>query len=155
MAATTPKTIVLKGAEHCIQHEGTAGGAITPGMLVMLNSSGLIVVHNGDVAGGPPLGIALEDDAQGRGIDDAYDATTHKNVRYVSLTRGAEFYGWLADNVNAAVAANLGSNGDGTLDLGVTTSPAVLEPVYGVALEAVDTTGSPAATPVRIKFRAV
>ena len=154
MAASTPNTILLKGADTAIQHEAIAGGAITPGMLVMLNASGQVVVHNADVIGGPPAGVALEDDAQGRGIDDAYDATTHKNVRYVALTPGMEFYGILADEVNAAIGTALGSNGDGTLDAAVVTSPAVGEEVYAVALEAVNTTTSPVAT-ARIKVRVV
>lgn len=157
MAASTPATIVLKGAElaNNVRAEATAGGAITPGMLVMLNSTAAdtVVVHNADVLGAPWAGVAVEDDAQGRGITDAYDATTYKTVPYVPLIPGCVYYMFVADGVNVTKGAALGSNGDGTLDLAVVTSPAVQEPIVGIALEAVDAR-SPAGN-ARIKVRAV
>jgi hypothetical protein len=153
MAASTPGTIVLKGMEQSIRHEALAGAAITPGMLVMLNSTAAdtVVVHNADVIGAPWCGIAIEDDAQGRGITDAYDSTTYKEVVYVAPARGAEVYALVADGVNVTKGLALGSNGDGTLDLAVVTSPAVAEEAFGIALEAVDAR-SPAGN-ARIKVR--
>ena len=153
MAASTPGTIVLKGMEQSIRHEAKAGGAIMPGMLVMLNATAAdtVVVHNADVIGTPWCGIAIEDDAQGRGITDAYDATTYKEVVYMAMSRGSEVYALLADGVSVAKGAVLGSNGDGALDAAVVTSPAIGEPVFGIALEAVDAR-SPAGNS-RIKVR--
>lgn len=156
MASSTPHTILLKGASvaEYMQCEGTAGGTIRPGHLVMLNSSNQIVVHNADVAGAPPCGIALEDDAQGRGIDDNYDTTTYKNVRYVPLVPGIEVYAWVIGNLATSVGSPLGSNGDGTFDVGVVTSPAKLEEIYGIALEAKTASASPG-VPQRVKVRIV
>lgn len=154
MADSTPNTILLKGADTAVQFEGTAGGAVKPGHLVMLNSSNQIVVHNADVIGAPPIGVALEDDAQGRGIDDAYDATTYKTVRYVALSPGMEVYGWVIGAVATSPGSSLGSNGDGTFDLAVVTSPAVAQPVYGVSLETKSATASPG-VPQRCKIRIV
>lgn len=155
MAASAPGTIVLKGMEQLTRHEALAGGAITPGMLVMLNSTAAdtVVVHNADVIGTPWCGVAIEDDAQGRGITDAYDATTYKEVVYVPLVAGCVYYMFVADGVNITKGAALGSNGDGTLDAAVVTSPAVAQPVVGIALESVDAR-SPAGN-ARIKVLAV
>jgi len=164
MAKTAPETIVLKGAEHVIQNEATAGGTIKPGHLIALGSAGTVAVHA--VAGGsaPEKAFAFEDDGQGRGIDDAYDSTTHKNVRYGLCAPGVEIYAWLKDAEIAVIGSKLESAGDGSLKVhdpqdGTFASPAVgvrTGQVIAVALQALDLSASPPATGNhRIKVRVI
>lgn len=161
MAATTYHTIIIKNVENAVQNEGTAGGTITPGMLVMLNSSSQVVVHN--VAGGsvPEKAFALEDDLQGRGITDNYDSTTYKNVRYQVCPPGTEVYALIAANAHIAVGDKLESNGNGYLREHIVqspgagaTSPAVgirTGQVVAVALEAKDSTSPVGAGRLRVR----
>ena len=161
MAQSTPKTIILKGAERCMQVEYQAGGTITPGHLVALNSSGALVVH--PTAGGtaPERMFALEDDAQGRGISDNYDSTTYKNVRAMVCPPGTEVYAWLAANAAIAIGDKLESAGNGQLREHVGQQSPITSPgvavrtgqVVAVALEAKDSTSPVGVT--RIKVRVV
>jgi len=65
-------TIKLKKYSDVIE-EFVAGVAITPGMLVALDSAGKVVPHG--VASGNAIPMfALEDELQGKTIDDAYEA---------------------------------------------------------------------------------
>jgi len=65
-------TIKLKKYSDVIE-EFVAGAAITPGMLVALNASGAVIPH-GEAAGNAIPMFALEDELQGKTIDDAYAA---------------------------------------------------------------------------------
>lgn len=102
-------TIKLKKYSDVIE-EFVAGAAITPGMLVALNASGAVIPH-GEAAGNAIPMFALEDELQGKTIDDAY-------------ANGSPVQVWVAgrgDIVNAIAGAaiNAGdflvSNGDGKL----------------------------------------
>lgn len=104
------KTIVYKGSG--IRKEAVAGGAITPGHLVALDSSGDLIVHatNGGQA---QRAFAVENELNGGEIGDAY--ATLDRAFYEVLPHGAEVYGWLADEENAAIGNFLASFGDGTM----------------------------------------
>ena len=65
-------TIKLKKYSDVIE-EFVAGDAITPGMLVALNASGAVIPHNAADGNAIPM-FALEDELQGKTIDDAYAA---------------------------------------------------------------------------------
>jgi hypothetical protein len=160
MVASTPHTIILKEAEHVMFKEHVAGGAITPGHLIALNSSGLVVVHPTAGGSAPERLFAFEDDLRGKGIDDAYDSTTNKNVRCGVCQPGVEVYAWLATSQTITIGDLLESNGNGQLKEHLAqqgpqaTSPAVgirTQQVVARALEAVTTTG----TAARIKVRVV
>jgi hypothetical protein len=69
MAKTAPRAILLRGRH--IHEERPAGGAIMPGHFLSMNSSGLFVVNATAGADVVPI-IAVEDDHNGKGIDDAY-----------------------------------------------------------------------------------
>lgn len=141
---TTYNTILLdkKVPKHL---ERLAAGAITPGHILYLTSADKFAVHN--VAGGDvtPVIVAVEDDLQGRGIDDAYAATgSYTRVQAEVLDPGDQFYGFLADGQNAAIGSKLKSNGNGQLSVYTAASG---EPDYGravcaVALEAIDRSSS-------------
>lgn len=88
-------TIKLKKYSDVIE-EFVAGAAITPGMLVALNASGAVIPH-GEAAGNAIPMFALEDELQGKTIDDAYEA-------------GAPVQVWVAgrgDIVNAIAGAQI------------------------------------------------
>jgi hypothetical protein len=159
MARSTPATIILKGRELVVYIEGTAGGAITPGHLVQIGSDGLMVVH-ATAGGSSPGGLfALEDDARGKGITDAYDSTTNKNVLVGVCNRGVEIYAILTTSQTVVIGDALESAGNGTLRKHVPqTSVAATSPGVAVrtgtvvarAIEAVTTTGTVARIQVRV-----
>lgn len=141
-------TIKLKKYSDVIE-EYVAGGAITPGMLVAYNSDKKVVAH---ATGNAVPMFALEDELQGKGIDEAY-------------AEGAPVQVWVpyrGDHVNALVTGaeivagdSLQSAGDGTLEKWVDTigdDPAALPGVV-VAQALVGVT--PADATVRLAVRIV
>jgi len=120
-----PKRIHLLGDGRHEEH--TAGGAITPGMLVALNSVGHVVAHPG-AAGPAEKAFALEDALQGRTIETAY--AEGELVGIVMCNSGDVVYAFLSGGENVNPGAYLNSNGDGSLQAGTTNAIAVaLEPV--------------------------
>jgi hypothetical protein len=116
----SPQVILLKGKLQRRREEIRAGGAIKPGHLISVQAAGTVVVHPtaGGTAGagrGTPLSVALEDDFQGRGIDDAYAATDL--VQDHLCQPGDELYMFLKTANNATLATPLTSAGDGALKL--------------------------------------
>ena len=91
-----PNTILLKG--RGIRKEAVAGGTITPGDLLTINSSAQLIRHA--TAGGKAGALfAVENDIVGKEIDDNYSANDYVQAEY--LTTGCEVYA----NVAAAAAA--------------------------------------------------
>jgi hypothetical protein len=145
----SPKTILLKG--DGIIKEALAGGAIMPGHLVDLNSSGAWIVHAG--AGLTTMNaFALEDEFNGKEIDQAY--ASGDNVRAIFPQRGSEVYAWLAASAAAVViGSSLQAAADGTVRIQTTdsaTDDTQRHSVVGIALEAVDNSGGGSAVRVRI-----
>lgn len=149
-----PNTILLKG--EGIQKERAAGGTITPGHLVTLNSSNAVVVHataSGDVF----PAFALEDEDVGKDLNTNY--TSGQNVRYLIPERGSEIYALVPASASAIVIGDLlCSNGDGTLkkyaaqatnEGGSGTYTIQTAGIVARALEAVDNSGG--GSPARIK----
>ena len=138
-------TIKLKKYLDII-NEYDAEAAILPGELIQLNSSGNVEVH--DVAGGNLLHMfALEDELQGKGIDDAYEA--EDKVQCWVTVRGEEVYAILADGNDIAIGDFLESNGAGELQLHTPDSAdsddaitVYSNQIVGISLEDIDTSGS-------------
>jgi len=105
------KTIKLKKWQDVIE-EITAGGAITPGMLLLLNSSGEVIAHNLAGQNAIPM-FALEDELQGNGINDAYADNDKVQVWFPG--RGDQVYAILADGNSVAIGDYLESDGSGML----------------------------------------
>lgn len=104
-------TIKLKKYLDVIE-EYTASGAITPGMLLEYDSAGKVKAHSS--SGGTQVQlIALEDELQGKGINDAYALADQVQVWVAQ--RGEQAYMILQDGENVAIGDYLVSNGDGTL----------------------------------------
>ena len=113
----TLKTVVVKG--RGMRCEAKAGGAVTPGHLIKLNSSGDAVVHA--TAGGvTQRSFAVENELAGNNITDAYAA--NDTLFYEILERGSEVYAILADSNVAVIGSFLSSAGDGTLRVASTSS---------------------------------
>lgn len=148
-----PKTIKLKKYSDVIE-ELVANAAITPGHLVEEMTTGKVRKHATADGNAIPM-FALENELEGKGIDDAYAADDR--VQCWIAGRGDQVYAWLADGQNVSIGNFLVSNGDGTLKKLVVTSAGVVEQplqVVAVAVEAVNTTTS-ALGVSRIKVRVV
>lgn len=149
-----PKTVVLKGDP--IRKEAVAGGAITPGHLVIFDSSGDLVVHATEGGDAQPR-FAVEQEFIGDGITDAY--ADDDQVQYVVARPGDEIYAILAASQVVAKGDALSSKGDGTLkkhapqsinEAGSATVTVQADAIVAYAIEAVTTTDAVA----RIKVEA-
>lgn len=105
------RTIFLKGRGQV--KEGKAGGAITPGHLIVRNAAGNVVVHATAAQKTAPM-FAMEADFVGKEITTAY--ATNDRVQFLFAGSGDEVYALLPANAAAIVIGDLlESNGDGTL----------------------------------------
>ena len=144
-------TISLKGAG--IRLERAAAAAITPGFLVELTSADKLQAHA--TAGGTAAPIfALEDENQGKTIAQAY--TTGDLVLASIHSPGDEVYALLADGETAVIGSKLESNGNGYLrvvDADVSVGDIKVQSVVGIALAALDMSGSPGEDPSSQRIR--
>lgn len=128
------KTIVVNQVQRDrAQIEKVPAAAFYPGHLLELTTSDTVQKHstqNGVVC--PPM-FAIEDNIQGKTIDDAY-ATTGRAQVWIPQ-RGDEVYAILADGQNVSIGSLLASNGDGTLKIHTAN-------IIAVAIEAVDLSDS-------------
>lgn len=105
------KTIKIKKYSDIIE-EYIAGGTITPGHLVALNSDGGVIVHATEAGVTLPM-FALEDELQGKVIYDTYKKDDRVQVWIPG--RGDEVYALLAANESVNIGDYLVSKGGGTL----------------------------------------
>jgi len=146
MAQTNPNTIVLKTSDQHRTLERVAGGAISPGHLLQLNSSNQLVKQS--TSAGPVLKLfALEKEYDGKGITGAY--ASGDTVIAGDFQSGDEVYARLAAGATAIVIGDkLIAHTDGTLKkTGATTDFFV-----AVALEAVDNSGGGAEAMIKVKL---
>lgn len=146
MAANTVK--VKKYSD--VVEEYPAGGTITPGMLLQLGSAGTVTAHATSGGKAVPIMFALEDELQGKGIDDNY--ATGDVVQVWIPGRGDIVNAILTTSQNIAVGDLLVSSGSGRLREYVSESGVVFEDgtIIGQAVEAVTTTTATARIKVRI-----
>lgn len=130
--SNTYNTIKVKKFADVVE-EFEAAGAIYPGMLVEMDSNGKVVAHN-SAAARACIMIALENELEGEGIDDAYASGDKVQVWFAG--RGDMAYMVLSDGEKVVKGDMLESNGDGYLQK-LTTGYAL-----AVAEEAVDLSGS-------------
>jgi hypothetical protein len=163
MAKTAPRTILLRGRGY--RDELEAAGAITPGHLVMRNSSNKAVVCSADAL---PAATKFAVEAEHLGnpanasgdIDQAYASGDLVQIEHVGP--GCHVLAIVAAGAAAiAIGDNLQSAGDGTLEKATLgsqlttgnytyTAPGI---VLAKALEAVDNSGG--SDPVRIKVEII
>lgn len=147
------KTIKLKLYQNIV-NEYNAASEITPGMLVAVGSAGTVAAH------AVPGGIcekmfALEDELQGKTIDDDYAVAAP--VQTLIANPGSEVLALLENGEDVAIGDSLVSAGNGKLKAyDAAASAAVVTEEYpiAVALEAVDMSGSSGVDPTgRIAVR--
>lgn len=138
-------TIKVKKYSDVIE-EMVASAAITPGMLLIIESTGKVKAHNQADKDVFPI-FALEDELQGKGIDDAYAA--NDPVQCWIPYRGDIVNAILADGQKVDIGDPLTSDGYGRLkkhvtDTGASTVPWTVYPeqIVGYAAEALDLSGS-------------
>jgi len=122
------ETIKLKNYTNVFV-EAEAAATITPGMLVEWTSTGKVQKHS-TAAGNHAFMFAIEDELQGKGINDNYVAGDRVQVWIAG--RGDVVYARLADEAAIAIGDYLESNGEGLLQEYTSGK------VVGVAIEAKD-----------------
>jgi len=140
-----PNTIRLKNYANIFE-EYEADAAIIPGELIELATTGNVQPHSTE-GGNAERMFAIEDELQGKGIDDAY--AIGDQVQCWFPNAGDQVYAILEDGNSVAIGNFLESNGGGELQLhesdtadsddSITVYP---EQIVAVALEAVDLSGS-------------
>jgi hypothetical protein len=138
-------TIKVKKYSDVIE-EMVASAAVTPGMLLIIESTGKVKAHDQADKDVFPI-FALEDELQGKGIDDAYAA--NDPVQCWIPSRGDIVNAILADGQKVVIGDPLTSDGYGRLkkhvtDTGASTVPWTVYPeqIVGYAAEALDLSGS-------------
>lgn len=155
------RTIILKNYLN-VREELVANAAITPGHLIEVMSTGKVRKHASAGQNVLPM-FALEDELQGKGIDEAYAAADP--VQCWIPQRGDIVYALLKDGENIAIGDFLESAGDGTLqkhvaDVDSSNDITTIYPlqIVGQAIEAIDLSGSSGTHPdsgYRIAIRIV
>ena len=138
---------VSLSTNHFRTEEAQANGAISPGHLVELASTGKIQVH-ATAGGSAERAFALEAEESGGAIGTAY--SDGDQVKYGIFPAGSIVVGRLYDGENAAIGNKLESQGDGTLrvvDTDASAGEIIPGSIVGVALEAVDMSDSSGADP--------
>lgn len=134
-------TVKLKKYQD-IRIERLANAGITPGHLVELLSTNKVRVHATASGNALPKMFALEDELQGKEIDDAYVADDP--VQIWVCQPGEVVYAILKDGVSYSIGDPLESAGDGTLQKVVADSTGVYytNQIVGIVFEALDLSGS-------------
>ena len=141
-----PNTILIQGGG--VQAERLAGGAITPGMLMDVNSSDAFIVHGTASGAASPL-FALEFAEVGREITDAY--ASGETCIGLYAKPGSVIYALLKTGNNAAIGDELASDGAGALLKPTVDASLVEGAIIARAEEAVNnSSGSNARIKVRI-----
>lgn len=146
-------TVKVKKYSDVIE-EIEAGGTITPGMLLELDSSGEVIAHNSAGENVLPM-FALEDALQGDDIDDDY--SSGDKVQCWIPYRGDIVYAILANGNDVSVGDFLESAGGGELqkhaedtDSSGEATTIYTNQIVGVALEDVESTSESERILVRI-----
>jgi hypothetical protein len=138
------QTIKLKKYSDVIE-EYEANAVIIPGMLVELMSTGKVRAHATSTGNAVPM-FALEDELQGKGIDDDYAAGDQ--VQCWIPYRGDQVDALLRDEETVVIGDLLESDGQGRLkkySADIPDSSFYIYPlqIVAVALEAVDLSSLP------------
>lgn len=143
MAKAAPETILLTGEVN--RFEFPAGGTVTPGDLVDIDSSGDVIVH-ATAEGRCTRIFAVENDIGGDDITHDYLITELVQVQV--CRQGDQVLATLANGENAVIGSWLVSAGDGTLQVALADSTIELSgSIVGRALEAKDMSGSTGVDP--------
>ena len=127
-------TIILKQIQRDrAEMEKVPAAAFYPGHLLEITTADKFQKHSGAAGVVAPKIFAVEDENQGKTINDVF-ATTGRAVGWIPQP-GDEVYAVLADGEDIAIGDKLVSNADGTLKEGTAN-------VVGMSLEALDLSDS-------------
>ena len=149
------QTIKLKKYLDVIEEYTATAVAITPGYLLELTSSGTVQAHSTEGGTVLPM-IALEDEMQGNGIGDAYDASGI--IQCWVAVRGEIAYLSVADDEDVSTGDFLVSAGNGKVKVYDGTAASDAEwpnSLVGVALDDLDMTDSDDADVGRVAVRII
>lgn len=139
---TVKKTIKVKKYADIIEEIIATAVAITPGYLLEETSAGLVQAHS--TAGGNVLPMfAIEDELQGKGVDDAYAVSVP--IQCWIPGRGDMVYAYLKDGETVVIGDFVESAGDGTLQKHVADVSNVVNitnQIVGQVVEALDLSDS-------------
>lgn len=141
------KTITVRREGPPARFEAKANAALSPGHLIEILSTGKVQKH-GTEGGACEKAFALENENYGKGIETAY--ATDEQVVYEIFKPGDVVLAIIADGENVSIGSKLESKGAGTLKVvAADTSAGTVKPssIVGVALEAVNMSGSAGADP--------
>lgn len=147
------KAVIIKGGDNSLREEFKAGGIITPGQLLYINSAGAVLRHNAAVGVQSAL-FANIDFPQGNDIDDNY--ASGEQVQCIHALPGDVINCLLKDGETVVVGSKVESAGDGDMQLYVADSaaqPAIPNSIVGTAIEALDMSDSSAADPASRRFK--
>jgi hypothetical protein len=145
-------TIMVKDYQH-VRDEDYANAAITPGHFIYRLSTDKVAVHASAGQNIAPKMVAIEDELQGKTIDQAYAADDM--VQYAVCSPGDWVNALVADGAAAIVKGDaVESAGDGTVQKHAadihdsdTGGSIYTEQIIGIAREAIDVSGSSLADP--------
>ena len=146
------KAVIVKGGDDAIREEKKAGGVITPGQLLEVNSSDSVIRHNS--AGQNQYALfALQDFSQGKDIDDNY--ASGEQVQCIWARPGMIINCLLANGQTVVIGGFVESDGNG--DMQAHTPDASNVTIYsnqivGIAREALDMSDSSGADPSSRRF---
>jgi hypothetical protein len=123
-----------------VNMEFDAGGTITPGHLIKLGSGNTVTSTVAEGVGALPKMFALEDELQGKTIDDNY--VSGDPVQCWICQPGEVVYALLYDGETVVIGDPLTSKGDGTLKKATPATTDYDNTIVGIALEALDLSGS-------------
>jgi len=99
-----------------VEEELVAVAGITPGMLIEETAAGEVQVHSTSGGNAIPM-FALENELEGQGITDAYEADDPVQCWFPQ--RGDQVYAYLAGDETAVIGDFLESDGAGSLKVHV------------------------------------
>lgn len=126
-------TIKVKKYADVVEEIKATAVAITPGALLERTSAGLVQACTATTGAVLPM-FALEDELQGKGIDDNYAVSAQ--IQCWIPGRGDMVYALLEDGEDVEIGEFMESAGNGKLQVLTTGQP------IAVAVEAVDDSGS-------------
>ena len=148
-------TIKIKKYLDVIEEKTATAVAISPGMLLELTSAGLVQAHSTEGGTVLPM-VALEDELQGKGIDDNY-AVSAKIQCWIAV-RGEIAYLLVADSEDVDIGDFLVSAGNGKVKVYDGTAASDVEwphSIVGVAVEDLDMTDSEEAEIGKVQVRII
>jgi len=133
--ADTHRRILNKGPHQHEEYDAGAAG-IYPGMLVRVNGSDVVVVHDDEGADCAVM-VAEEDALQGDEVSDVY--TSGDPVMIAFPGKGSVVNVLVASGTNLAIGDKLCSGGDGTWIASDDATSGVTATTLAVCTEATDT----------------